>query len=93
VDVDREDRLAAAAEDGINALIERRAGGEAEADEADRVHAAWAESARKYNLAAAAERRREWARFHLDLQRLHSQLAEEHRGKALQLIDEGAISG
>jgi hypothetical protein len=70
-------------------LIERRA---QEQEEAEREAQAWAETARTYNLAAAAERRREWARYHLDLQRLHSQLAAEHEEKALQLIDGAASS-
>ena len=45
----------------IDALIERRA---REAEEANRLEAAWAESCRTYNLARAAERREARADFH-----------------------------
>ena len=75
------------ADEAIDALIEARA---RELQEQERVEAAWAESVRSYNLAAAAERRRQWARHHMDLQRLDSQLAAEHQEKALALMDEGA---
>ncbi len=86
----REDRLAAAAEDGIDALIERRA---RECEEQARVERAWASSARRFGLAAQAERRRQWINYHNDLARLHSRLVEEHEAAVRRLIDEGAISG
>lgn len=71
----------------IDRLIERRA---QEAQEQERIAEGWVETARRYNLAAAAERRREWAQHHHDLARLHEQLAAEHHRKALRLIDRGA---
>ena len=75
------------ADEAIDALIEARA---RELEEANRVEASWAETTRRYNLRAQAERRQEWIAYHQDLQRLHRQLAEEHHRAALQLIDEGA---
>ncbi len=89
MDVVPEGLSADAAEESLNRLIERRA---EEADEASRVHAAWAESVRAFDLRAQAERRREWTRYHLGLQRLHSQLAKEHREKALALLDEASLA-
>ena len=35
-------------------------------------------------------RRRAWIAYHRGLERLHSRLADEHRSRALQLIDEAA---
>ena len=75
-----------AAEESLNALIERRA---QEAEEANRAEAAWAESVLRFDARARAERRREWIDYHNDLARLHAQLAAEHEQKVLQLIDEG----
>jgi hypothetical protein len=78
-----------AAEASIAALIERRA---QEREQADREASVWAKSARAFDLAAAAERRRAWAVYHQDLARLHARLSEEHREKALQLSDGAASS-
>jgi hypothetical protein len=74
-------------EEILDRLIERRA---REREEADRVHAEWAQSCRTFDLRAQAERRRAWVAYHQDLARLHSQFAAEHEEKALRLIDEGA---
>jgi len=75
---------AEAVEEDLNRLIERRA---READDANRVAEAWAESARRYNLRAAAERRQAWIRFHADMSVVHSRIAAEHEQKAALLAD------
>ena len=78
------DWSAEAVEEDLNRLIEKRA---QEADEANPRARQEAESARRYNLAARAERRREWIAFHADMVLLHTNLADEHRRKAAQLAD------
>jgi hypothetical protein len=78
-----------AVEEELDRLIERRA---KEADDANRFAQAWAESVRRYNVRAQAERRQAWIAFHRDLERLHKSLADEHRQKAAALLaseDEG----
>jgi hypothetical protein len=75
------------AERTLNDLIERRTEEQAEQE---RVEASRAESMRTYNLAAAAERRRQWADYHQGLARLHTRLAAEHEEKALRLTMDGA---
>ena len=75
------------ADESLDFLIAQRA---EQLEEQRRTEASWAASARQFNLAAAAERKRAWARYHLDLQRIHTQLAAEHQQKAAALIDEGA---
>jgi len=75
-----------AIEEDLNRLIERRA---READEANSRALQQAENAMRYNLAARAERRREWIDFHRDLERLHKNLADEHAEKAAALAAEG----
>jgi hypothetical protein len=77
-----------AAENQLNILIERRA---KEADDANHYVRAWAESVRRYDLRAAAERRRQWIQFHNDMERLHSNLAGEHREKAAALASEDEV--
>ena len=54
----------------------------------ERIAEEWAASAMRHNFAAAAERRREWARYHMSLWHLHSRLAAEHEEKALALLDQ-----
>jgi hypothetical protein len=73
----------ARAEAQLDALIERRA---LEAQEANRVEAAWAESVRRYNLKRQAERRQEWREHFLHLAEVHAGLAAENRAKALRLV-------
>jgi hypothetical protein len=75
------------AEESLDRLIEARA---QEAEEANRVHAGWAEKGAKFDARAQAERRREWVAYHRDLARLHTRLAAEHDEKALSLMDAGA---
>jgi hypothetical protein len=70
----------------IDVLIERRS---REAEEVNRVEAAWAESVRKYNLARAAERREAWRAHYLQLASVHEQLAAENRAKASLLVGAG----
>lgn len=65
-----------AAEESINTLIERRA---KEAGDANHYAQAWAESARRYNLRAAAQRRQEWVEW-------HRAQAERHRATLTDLI-------
>ena len=77
---------AEAVEEDLNRLIDRRASEASEAD-ANRVAEAWAESARRYNLAAAAARREAWIRFHADMSVVHSRIAAEHERKAALLSD------
>lgn len=75
-----------AAEESLDRLIEKRAG---EAGAANERAQMWAESVRRYNLRSQAERRRAWIDFHRDLERLHKNLADEHRQKAAALAAEG----
>jgi hypothetical protein len=55
--------------------------------EQERIEASWAETARRYNLRARAERRREWIDYHNDLARVHARLVEEHEAALRRLID------
>jgi hypothetical protein len=71
------------ADEQLDRLIDSRFSPEDDA----RIEAAWAESAMRHNLAAAAERRRQWIDYHLGLERLHTTMAAEHRHKAMALID------
>jgi hypothetical protein len=72
------------AERAIDALIERRA------EEHKRVEASWAQGVARFDARAAAQRRKEWYAFHLDMSALHRNLAAEHEQKAAALLDEGA---
>jgi len=74
------------AEAQLNRLIEDWA---AAAQEAERAHAAWAESERRYNLRQAAERRLAWIGWHRRQAALFESLAAEHRAELGKLIDQG----
>jgi len=76
------------ADQSIDELIQRRS---EDTEELRRIEEAWAESARQFNLAAAAERRKEWHSFHNGMSTLHSKLAEEHRRKALWLLTDDLL--
>jgi acyl-CoA reductase-like NAD-dependent aldehyde dehydrogenase len=65
-----------AVEEDLNRLIERRA---KEAEDANHAAQAWAESARRYNLAHSAERRAAWVQY-------HRQQAERHRAALAALV-------
>lgn len=73
-----------AAEESLNALIERRA---QEAEEANRAEAAWAESVRTYNFKRLAERLEEWRAYHRRMIVVHESLAERHRTDLGKLVD------
>lgn len=68
----------------LDALIERRAH---EAEEANRLHAVWAESERRYDLRQAEERRQAWIGWHRRQAALFEDLAAEHRAELGRLID------
>jgi hypothetical protein len=73
----------------IDRLIERRS---KERDDANHASKAWAESARKYNMRAARERRQAWIAFHENMIALHARLAGEHSAKAVALAaQEGEV--
>ena len=73
---------------GIDVVIERRHARFTGPDSDDAEHdPSWRESVAKFNEAAQAERRGAWIAHHLDLARLHSQLAREYEEKADQLAN------
>ena len=56
---------------------------------ADRERAAmYAAGAERHAARLREKARKEWARFHLNMSRLHSELAEEHERKAASLAGE-----
>ena len=48
----------------------------------------YAESVRRFQERARAERRQEWTEFHRSMAVLHGRLAEEHREKAEKLLEQ-----
>lgn len=74
---------------GIDALIERRS---KERERADELEALWRASERKDREKRRRDNREAWHAFHCHLQELHSAIAEEHRSKAEQLLDEPEVS-
>ena len=77
----------------IDTLIERRA---REREQANWESTLWAESVRRYNFAARAERRRQWWQYHTDMAAIHTRIATEHTQKAARLAseaEEGAQTG
>ncbi len=77
------------AEAQINRLIERRA---AEREQANAESAAWAESVQRYNAQRREAERLAWLDHHRRLAETHELLADEHRRKLGELIDQAATS-
>ena len=50
----------------------------------------YADSVRRFQERARAERRAQWIKYHECMCRLHTQLAGEHQQKAKKLLMEGA---
>ncbi len=83
-----------AVEAELDRLVERRA---VEAEEANAIEVAWAESARRHHARQQATNREAWRSFYLEqaerLERTAAELAASHRARAARLgAEPGAVS-
>jgi hypothetical protein len=74
-----------AAEASIDQFISKRA---REKADADRVEAAWVESARRHRARRRERNRQEWLGFYEHMNRLHLGLAAEHADRRSRLLAE-----
>jgi hypothetical protein len=76
-------------ESALDALLERRS---KERQEANKRAEMWRESVRCYEARGKEARREEWISHHLTLERVHLEIAEDHRKLAEHLLGGEAMS-